>query len=308
MHGRAQSVKMQAGMVQSRSRKLLQQILQTHEDFEAKLGGYTSKTDDGLDFYANRLALNDPERVWGMVDEARQCRCCGHLLLRGSCEVKLLSCSKCKLVHYCDVVCQKRDWKQVHRSVCRDMGGKKCIEDVMHICVRALTLMTLPVEECNMGFSAHECMKLDDFFSFDKADMTVSMQKDIITDHAVINPYDNPVCNHFRQKKEGNRILYPIWDRDIENLVFVPISLDFLRFLGAGPSFLADIETTIQNNDNVYFVLVEGTVDGKHMVVGVNSWVSFPGTHRKLCQKVRGVSAIQKCYGEGLPRKFSAKK
>ena len=97
------------------------------------------------------------------------------------------------------------------------------------------------------------------------------------------------VCNHFREKQESNRILCPIWETAIDNLVYVPISLDFLsNGLGVPDALVESFKTTMSTNDGVYFVLVMGKVKGRLAVVGGNSFIAMADTPQKLCQQGEG--------------------
>jgi len=92
---------------------------------------------------AHRLHFDTDRGLWKMADIFRQCSCCGQMLASHGRNGKLLSCVTCKVTHYCDRACQKRDWKKGHKSMCRPAEGKQDINVVMHICVRALTFMSL---------------------------------------------------------------------------------------------------------------------------------------------------------------------
>ena len=201
-----------------------------------------------------------------------------------------MSCGTCRVTYYCDRACQRCDWKQVHKSVCRDMGGKKCIEEVVHICVRALTLMALSTTGgafAPFTFTATDPGGLNSIFSFEQHDAVLSAE-DTFTVQGTIDSHDNRVCNHFQKKQESARILYPVWETATDTMVFIPISLDFLASgLGAPKHLVQNIESCINNNGNVFYMLVKGVIDGKIGVVGANSWVNVPRTQRKLCQKAR---------------------
>jgi len=85
------------------------------------------------------------------------------------------------------------------------------------------------------------------------------------------------VCNHFREKQDSNRILFQIWETATDNLVFVPISLDFMsNRLGIPDALVESFKTKMSTNDKTYFVLVMGMVDGKVAVVGGNSFIVVP--------------------------------
>ena len=58
--------------------------------------------------------------------------------------------------------------------------------------------------------------------------------------------------------------------------------------IGFGEDTVEDCKISLENNDNVYFLLLHGTQG----CVGANTWVSVPGTRGKLCQKARGATKI----------------
>jgi len=88
------------------------------------------------------------------------------------------------------------------------------------------------------------------------------------------------VCNHFREKKESNRILFPIWEVATDNISFVPISLDFLsNGLGVTDDLVKSFETKMSRNNDMYFVVVMGMVKGKLAVIGGSSFIAIPVLH-----------------------------
>jgi len=277
-------------MQHSKSRRLLKAVLHTQKEFEYKLRAYLLKTGVKHTFYDNRMPCHSTDLMWDNVDSGRQCRCCGQMLVSGDGAVKLMCCSKCKVVHYCDRACQKRDWKQVHKSVCSASSETNQIQEAMHICIRALSLMTL---SAGRGYAPTRVQTkanlLDEFFSFEKEGATSDLGDAMPTYAMISDRANNYVCNHFREAKESGRILFPIWDTVVENLVFVPISLDFMKTgLGFGDATVEDCRISLDNNDDVYFLLLHGTQG----CVGANTWVSIPGTRRKQCQKARGATKI----------------
>jgi len=163
----------------SKTRALVKEALETDVGFVDKMRCYLSKTQGAPAFYENRLPFEDSETMWKYVDQSRQCRCCGQMLVSAISKVKLMSCGTCRVTYYCDRACQRRDWKQVHKSVCRDMGGKKCMEEVLHICVRALTLMALSTTGgafAPFAFTATDPGGLNSIFSFEQHDAVLSAE------------------------------------------------------------------------------------------------------------------------------------
>jgi len=278
-------------MQESKSRELLKGVLRTQDEFLCRVGGYVQRTGGKQSFYENRMACFSSDLMWENLDAGRQCRCCGQMLVSagGGGGVKLMCCGVCKMVHYCDRACQKRDWKQVHKSVCGVSSETKPLQEAMHTCIRALSLMTLcagreyaPTRVKSTAGALGEC------FSFDE-DATCDVDDAAGIYTMRVDPVNNAVCNHFRRTKESGRVLFPIWDTAADNLVFVPISPDFMKnALGFDDTFTEHCRTCTENNDNVYFLLL----CGKQGCAGANTWVSVPGTRRKLCQKARGATKL----------------
>ena len=156
-------------MQHSKSRKLLKGVIHTQHEFDHKLRAYLLKTGVKHNFYDNQLPCHSTNLMWDNVDSGWQCCCCGQMLVSGDGAVKLMSCSKCRITHYCDRVCQKCDWKQVHKSVCCASSEKKSIQEAMHICIRALSLMTL---SGGRGYAPTQVETkvsvLDEFFRLEK--------------------------------------------------------------------------------------------------------------------------------------------
>ena len=300
------------GIPGNKSRTLVRNTLQTDVQFQDKMRVYIEEAQlewdtmdltkiprrwDVLDlidvptrtFYENRLHLDTDGGLWQLAEITRQCSCCGHILASHGRNGKLLSCATCKTVHYCDRACQKRDWKQVHKSVCGVSSETQPLQEAMHTCIRALSLMTLcagreyaPTKVKSTAGALGEC------FSFDE-DATCDVDDAAPIYTMTADPVNNAVCNHFRRTKESGRVLFPIWDTVADNLVFVPISPDFMKnALGFDDTFTEHCRTCTENNDNVYFLLL----CGKQGCAGANTWVSVPGTRRKLCQKARGATKL----------------
>ena len=246
-------------------------------------------------FYDNRLHFDIDVGLWFFVDISRQCSCCGNMSSSNASLAnngKMLSCATCRVVHYCHRDCQKRDWKQRHKSVCRPLKGKEGLEVVMHICVRALTLMRLTC--------AVWCEKLCDDGSDDPFEMVTIASPDLMvcmlsgrSDSSSKEHFDlanaahpagtDRVSQHFRDQQESNCILCPIWEAATDNLAFVPISLDFMSIgLGAPDALVESFKTTMSTNANTYFVLVMGRVRGKLAVVGGSSFVVIADTPQML--------------------------
>jgi len=244
--------------------------------FQDKMRLYLLKTHGKSTFFDNRLHFDTGDGTWMFVDASRQCSCCGQILTSHGQNGKLLSCGTCRTTHYCDRACQKRHWKHGHKSVCRPAEDKQGIEVVLYMCVRALSFMRL-TEIMEDGPETHALMSPDVLSSIflPKTDPLSQTYVDSANDQ---NPAGKDrVCNHFREKQEWNRILFPIWETATDNLAFVPISLDFMsNGLGIPHALVESFKTKMSTNDKTYFVLVMGMVDGKVAVVGGNSFIVVP--------------------------------
>ena len=68
------------------------------------------KDNENYDEHYNN-AKKDLEELLSI--QSSYCSCCGH-------KAKLpLKCSKCMSVHYCNVVCQRKHWKNGHKQECK---------------------------------------------------------------------------------------------------------------------------------------------------------------------------------------------
>lgn len=264
-------------MQTSKARMLLKETLHTEVEFLDSMYAHLKTTEGTCAFYENRLHFESSEQMWRFVDHTRQCRCCGQVLASTYSSVKLMSCGACKVVHYCNRECQKRHWKAGHKAVCRPMQSDKNIEAVARICVRALSLMEMPtnIDRKVLRLTAENPAILNSIFSFEKKD-ALSTAADAFAVQVRIDPLDNRVCNHFRETRGSNRILYPIWDTVTDNLVFIPVPLEFVFFVQGLPlALVKENEARIQKNNNVYGMFVKGVVDGNPGMVATHSFVSI---------------------------------
>jgi hypothetical protein len=157
------------------------------------------------------------------------------------------------------------------------MQSDKNIEAVARICVRALSLMEMPtnIDRKVLRLTAENPAILNSIFSFEKKD-ALSTAADAFAVQVRIDPLDNRVCNHFRETRGSNRILYPIWDTVTDNLVFIPVPLEFVFFVQGLPlALVKENEARIQKNNNVYGMFVKGVVDGNPGMVATHSFVSI---------------------------------
>jgi len=222
-------------MQTSKARTLLKATLQTDVQFLESVRVYSEATQCELPRYENRLHFDLTEVECADLDRLRQCSFCGKMLMSMLRNVKLMSCGVCKATHYCNRECQKKDWKLVHKMIC---GPTSVIQDLetSQMCVRILSLMTIPttsggVDPCHLA--KEELDVLTSEFSFEKEDALL-LHDDAWAGQMTVKSDDNRVCNHFRQKKEPNRILVPIWDTCTDSLAFVPVSFGFMMGKEAG--------------------------------------------------------------------------
>jgi len=264
----------QPKMQTSKARTLLKASLQTDVQFKESMRVYLEKTQGVLPRYKNRLHFNSSEQMWDVVDKMRQCRSCGQILVSMNREVKLMSCGGCRNVHYCHRECQKRDWKLAHKLVCGATPFTKNLE-ASYLCVRILSIMSVSGGSEGVSASCVVMEKADilnSHFSFEKKD-AVSLNDDAFAAEMRINHDDNPVCNHFRQKRESNRILFPIWDTSTDNLAFVPISFDFMMGSGTPMGSCSVADAYVRKNFKIYSVCVKCADDDKRIVLPVATFV-----------------------------------
>jgi len=278
-------------MAAEKARRPLRKTLQTDTEFKDKMRVYLLKTGGKNTFYDNRLHFETDEHFWMMVFLSRHCSGCGHMFLMDGSDAKLLSCAVCKNMHYCDRACQKRDWKHGHKSVCHAKTAKEGIEVVMNICIRALniTRSSIMVEDEAGNSQKYISENFLNSTLLQKKDPRLQTYLDLVNYELGPGGVADRVCSHFREKLEPNLILCPIWETATDNLVFVPISLDFLsNGLGVPDALVESFKTTISTNANTYFVLVMGMVRGKLAIVGGNSFIVNHDTPQKLCQQAEG--------------------
>ena len=260
----------------SKTRALLKHTLHTDVQFVHSMRAYLKKTQGLCTFYENRLHFDANSAMWTFVDNTRQCRCCGLVLGSMHAKVKLMSCAACKITHYCNRACQKMDWKSAHKQMCPSTERDKTIHAVAIACVRILTLMCISPKFDLTGtdFTVENPSVLKSHFSFEAHDDTV-LDDDAFALQMHINDNDNRVCNHFRARREPNRILYPVWETATDNLAFIPVSLDFVYFeLGAPVGSAAPAASLTEDSARIrYPVFVKGVADGKCTAATTHSFV-----------------------------------
>jgi len=279
------------GIMSLKVRSFVRKALLVESNFLNKMRLYLREKDGNSSFCDNRLRVTKGGGTWMFVDPTRQCSCCGQILAINSIKGKLLSCGTCKTTHYCDRACQKRHWKNGHKSVCRPAEGKQGMEVVLHTCVRVLSLMSLTqiVSIGEMMEDGQEilevvCPDVVSSIFLPKEDARSKKYVDLANDRYPKGK--DRVCNHFREKQESNRILFLIWEAATDNLAFVLISLDFLsNGLGVEDALIKSFETDMSTNRDMYFVVAMGMVKGKLAVVRCSSFIAIPYMAQKPCQE-----------------------
>jgi len=115
-------------------------------------------------------------------------------------------------------------------------------------------------------------ISLNSLFSFENKD-ALSLGEDAFAMQMRINDEDNAVCNHFRQKQESDRILFPIWDTCTDNLAFVPVSFDFMLGGGAPAATCSATDACIRKHFKIYSVCVKCADDDKRIALPVATFV-----------------------------------
>jgi len=271
---RESSKQAQPNMQTSKARTLLKATLQTDVQFKESMRVYLQKTKGVLPRYKNRLQFDFNEEMWNLVDKMRQCSSCGQILVSMNRDVKLMSCGVCKSAYYCNRECQKRDWKLYHKPVCSATPIVKNLK-VSNLCVRILSIMSILATSEGTAPVCEMMGKpdiLNSMFSFEKKD-AILHGDDAFVAQVQINHDDNPVCNHFRQRQESNRILFPIWDTCTDNMVFVPVSFDFMTG-GCIPGSSGNIvDAHICKNFKTYSICARYVGDDKRFLLPVHTFV-----------------------------------
>jgi len=271
-------------MQTSKARTLLKATLQTDVQFKESMRVYSEKTQCVLPRYENRLHFDFDETKWNVVDKTRQCRACGQILMSTNRDVKLMSCGVCKLTHYCNKECQKRDWKESHKLVCSATPMLKNLE-ASYVCVRILSIMSLSATSEGVAPRCETMINPDilkSAFSFEKKN-ALSLEKNASVTLVHINHDDNAVCNHFRQKQESSRLLVPIWDTGTDNVAFVPVSFDFMMGGCAPAATCSATELCMRKHFKIYSVGVKCADDGKPPQKGLKGSVLPVSTFIKVC-------------------------
>ena len=250
-------------MQTSKARTLLKATLQTDVHFLESMRVYCQKTQCVVPCYENRLHFDSDEAMWNVVDQMQQCQSCGQILVSTNRDV-------CTVTNYCNKQCQRRVWKSRHKltPIVKNLAASD-------LCVRILSIMSAC--STSEGISSRCVMMekpdiLNSLFSFEKKD-ALELGNDAFAAYMRINDDDNPVCNHFRQNQESNRILFPIWDACTDNLVFVPVSFDFMMGGGASAGSCSVIDESIRKISQIYSVGAKCVDDGKRIVLPVATFV-----------------------------------
>jgi len=136
-----------------------------------------------------------------------------------------------------------------------------------------LTIMSISRASANFEVK-EQSDALNSVFSFEK-EGAVALGDDAFTAVMRINDHDNPVCNHFRDKKEPERILVPIWDTCTDTLAFVPVSLDFM--MGGGTCRVglgAMMNANFRNHAQMYSVCAKNKDSDKRFALPVHTFVN----------------------------------
>ena len=266
----------------SKSRTLVQECLQIHDDFRSTVARYQTATGQSVAFFQNRIACSTSAQFWELVDIARQCRSCGAMLVShptdggtGSVPTKLLCCGRCKSVHYCNRECQVHDWKNGHKETCPEACAQKKTADVVQICVRALTLMTFvadPRHGSEIQYTKVDAAVVNDLFSFADKDQPIQATGPYFSTRVDLS--DNLVSRHFHACREARRILIPMWDAATDNLVFVPVCLDFLSRGMRLPELACELADSLAQPHRRYILLVMSRMKGLLGHASASTWIS----------------------------------
>jgi len=235
-----------------------------------------------VDFFHNRIPCSTSTRFWELVDISRQCRSCGAMLVSHPCDdgtgnvpTKLLCCGKCKNIHYCNRACQLQDWKNGHKETCAEACLQKTAAEVIHVCVRALTLMTFvadPRHGVEIQYTKVDSAHVNDLFSFADKEQTIQATGTFFS--TTVDLADNLISRHFHARREKRRILIPMWDAEVDNLVFVPVCLDFLSRGMKLPDMADLLADSIAEPHGRYMLLVLSKIQGVLGHASASSWIS----------------------------------
>jgi len=92
------------------------------------------------------------DELFSYIAETSQCTNCGI----GSPPnfPKMLTCSACKCVHYCDKTCQKEHWKRGHKALCMGKNIQKDVFRVAFFCCKMLSFLSMGLDTQEMTINA----------------------------------------------------------------------------------------------------------------------------------------------------------
>ena len=156
--------------------------------------------------------------------------------------------------------------------------------ETSQMCVRILSLMSLSttsegVDPCHLVMEKPDV--LTSVFSFEKEDALL-LHDDAVAMQMTVKSDDNKVCNHFRQKKEPNRILVPIWDTCTDSLAFVPVSFDFVMGGGAQAGSYSEADACVRKLFKVYCLGMKCVGHDKPFMAPLRTFVSVCATDWEL--------------------------
>ena len=59
---------------------------------------------------------------------------------------KMMTCSACRSVHYCDKECQRKHWKRCHKALCMGKTVHKEVFRVAHFCSKMLSVLSVGLD------------------------------------------------------------------------------------------------------------------------------------------------------------------
>jgi len=132
------------------------------------------------------------DEFFSSVAETSQCEACGDLKTKS----KMLTCSGCRVVHYCDKTCQREHWKNGHKALCTEKLYPKDVFRVAEFCSKMLTALAV-------GWD---------------------------TEHRIVlNADSSHLCNAFLKYGCKDHTYLPVFEDD--TLIYIPMPLKFVDYL-----------------------------------------------------------------------------
>ena len=151
------------------------------------------------------------DEFFKLVTETSQCDNCGVLRLNLP---KMLTCSGCRGLHYCNKTCQRAHWKAIHKCMCT---GKKVSKDAFRV--------------------GEFCSKM----------LAVWSIGEDVEHKSYINADTSRLHNAFLKHGCKDHIYMPVFEN--ETLMYIPMPMKFVAYLVSGKAQRAAVREDYNGSD-----------------------------------------------------------